>query len=83
MDYPYSVHCQKPSATHHATQGWEPQETDISKEKEYTNIICTVRRRRKYEQEQQVLYYGLPVLSALSETIGDSSRHPRVGASGN
>ena len=38
---------------------------------------------QQYEQEQQVLYYGLPVPSAPSETIGDSSRHPRVGASGN
>ena len=38
---------------------------------------------QQYEQEQQVLYYGLPVPSAPSETISDSSRHPTVGASGN
>ena len=33
-----TVHCQKPSATHHASRGWEPQASDISKTKEYTNI---------------------------------------------
>ena len=133
MDYPCPVHRQKPSATYHATRGWEPQATDFNKEKQYTNIICTctVRGRsqltglhlggwcgaqppcqmfspleilvtislayilafcpliprneilnvaQQHEPEQQVLYYGLPVPSAPSETIGDSSRHPEGGS---
>ena len=43
-------------ATHHAIWGWEPQATDISKEKEYT-YIHILRERRQHKQEQLVQYY--------------------------